>query len=337
MSRRSRTFGTGTEHLEQLPRAALVALLVSVGFPVHAANTTDPLASAQPFLGRWDLTLHAPDREYPSWLDITRHDARLTIYMVGRWGHARELPSAQISNGRIRFVSPKEEEGRELTDMIFEGELSGQALVGTTSGPDGTTWTWRGERGASLKRLRAPRWAPPIELFNGKDLTGWHLGESRTSVSWQVEDGTLVSPGRGPDLITNATFEDFRLHVEFNCAPNANSGVYLRGRYEVQIEDDARPEGPSQRLGAVYGFLAPSSPPRRGSGQWQVYDITLIGRTVTIVLNGRTIIDHREIPGITGGALDSHEAQPGPIYLQGSEVGQVAFRNIVVTPARDSH
>ena len=90
---------------------------------------------------------------------------------------------------------------------------------------------------------------------------------------------------------------------------------------------------PSHHTGAVYGFIAANPEPPRTPGVWQTYDITLLGRYITVVLNGRTIVDHREIPGITGGALDSHEEMPGPIYLQGSEGGQVLFRNIVITPA----
>ena len=87
------------------------------------------------------------------------------------------------------------------------------------------------------------------------------------------------------------------------------------------------------RTGGVYGFLAPSPEQPRRPGEWQSYDITLVGRVVTVVQNGQTIIDKQEIPGITGGALDSHEALPAPIYLQGSEAGHVAFRNITITPA----
>jgi len=318
-------------HGKVLLRVALVAAGLSLCWPVSAVDA----AAAQPFVGRWDLTLHTPDREYPSWLEVTLRDSRLTIVMVGRWGSARELPSAEIRDGHIRFVSPKEEESRE-TDMIFEGALSGQMLAGMTSGPDGTPWSWRGERAPALKRTHAPQWSAPLPLFNGRDLTGWRLSDPGARARWRVMNGVLVSPGHGPDLITDAVFEDFKLHIELNCAAHANSGIYLRGRYEVQVENDALPERANQRMGAVYGFLAPSPPAPRVAGQWQTYDITLIGRTVTVVLNGRTIIDRQDIPGLTGGALDSHEARPGPIYLQGSETGQVSFRNIIITPARGS-
>ena len=107
----------------------------------------------------------------------------------------------------------------------------------------------------------------------------------------------------------------------------------MRGRYEVQIETDSIEEPRSHHMGGIYGFLAPTPEQPRRPGEWQTYDITLVGRMVTVVQNGHTIIDNKEIPGITGGALDSHEELPGPLYLQGSEKGRVAFRSIVLTPA----
>jgi hypothetical protein len=160
------------------------------------------------------------------------------------------------------------------------------------------------------------------------------MSDPTAKAVWTVENGTLVSPGHGPEIITDAKFQDFKLHIEFNCPPDSNSGVYLRGRYEVQVETDSIQEPASHHTGGVYGFLAPSPELPRKPGEWQSYDITLVGRWITVVQNGQTIINNQEIPGITGGALDSHEEMPGPIYLQGSEEGHVVYRNIVVTPAR---
>jgi len=324
----------GSEHLQRrVFTLTTLILMFSITVFSEQKNSADTNASVQSFLGRWDLTLKTPLREYPSWLEITQEGGQLRARMVSRWGHARPLPKIEISNGRIMFVSPKEEEERK-DDMIFQGTLSGKTLTGTTTGPDGTPWQWTGERAPSLKRTSEPRWGKPTQLFNGKDLSGWSMSDPSATPAWNVENGTLVSPGHGPELISNAKFEDFKLHIEFNCAPGANSGVYLRGRYELQIENDPEPEGPTMRTGGVYGFLAPSPEQPRRPGEWQTYDITLVGRMVTVVQNGQTIIDNQEIPGITGGALDSREGLPGPIYLQGSEVGHVAFRNIMITPAR---
>jgi hypothetical protein len=176
-------------------------------------------------------------------------------------------------------------------------------------------------------------WGKPVQLFNGKDLSGWH--ESKVGPpDWTVKDGNLVSPGNGPELIGDEKFQDFKLHVEFNCGKDANAGVFLRGRYEVQIETESQGEGPSHHTGGVYGFLAPTPEQPRQPDVWQTFDITLVGRNVTVVQNGKKVIDHQEIPGITGGALDSHEGEPGPIYLQGSEKGHVLFRKITLTPAK---
>jgi hypothetical protein len=217
--------------------------------------------------------------------------------------------------------------------MVFEARLEKDSLVGETHGPDGSMWKLRGERAPALIRSAAPAWGEPVALFNGQDLAGWHLSDPKAPVTWRVEAANLTSLGHGTELVTDQKFEDFKLHIEFNVAPGANSGIYLRGRYEVQVEHDSHPEAAERSLGGVYGFLAPSPLPAHTPGIWRSYDITLVGRRVTVVLDGVKVIDDKEIPGVTGGALDSHESQPGPIYLQGSEDGRVAFRNIVVTPA----
>jgi len=288
--------------------------------------------SAKGFLGRWDLTLTAPDREWPSWLELREEGGQLQAQMVGRWGNARPLPKASVSQGHLTFVSPKEEEDAKA-DMVFEGTLTANQLSGTVNGPDGKTWTWTAQRAPALEGKGTPTWGTPIPLFNGKDLAGWHMSPANSAKAWKVEDGTLVTPGNGPELINDRKFEDFKLHVEFNCGENSNSGIYLRGRYEVQVETDSIEEPPSHHMGGVYGFLAPNPELPRKPDAWQTYDITLMGRRITVVQNGQTIIDNQEIPGITGGALDSHEGLPGPIYLQGSEKGRVAYRSIVITPA----
>ena len=146
-------------------------------------------------------------------------------------------------------------------------------------------------------------------------------------------DKLLVETPPCVDLISEQTFEDFRLRVEFKYPEGSNSGLYLRGRYEVQIQDDSGKALDPLRIGGVYGFVTPSADAAKAADEWQVYDITLIGRRITVVLNGKTIVDNREVPGITGGALDSNEGMPGPLMLQGDH-GPISFRKITLTPAR---
>jgi len=313
---------------------ATIAVLTSVAqlTPRILPAQSDLEAAAKPLLFRWDLTLKAPDHEYPSWLSLTLQNGRLKGEIVGRWGNARPLPKVDLTGGQLTFVSPKEEEGSQ-SDLVFHGQLNGQMLVGTVNGPDGKTWEWTGVRSPILERTGMLKWGKPIQLFNGKDLSGWKMSKPGPP-EWTVRNGTLVTPGNGPEIVSDAKFQDFKLHVEFNCGKDSNSGVYLRGRYETQIETESESEPPSHHTGGIYGFLAPNPEQPRSPDTWQTFDITLIGRRVTVVQNGKTIIDNQEIPGITGGAVDSNEGAPGPIYLQGSEKGHVAFRNIVITPAK---
>jgi 3-keto-disaccharide hydrolase len=300
--------------------------------PATTRSSSGSSDSVKAYLGRWDLTLKTPEREAPSWLELTEENGQLQARFVGRWGNARPLPKVEVAGGKLMFVSPKAEENTP-EDMVFTGRLVRSVLEGTITGPKGPEWTWRGVRAPSLKRTGKPKWGKPIKLFDGKSLSGWKMMPPGGTPIWTVVDGALKSPGRGPELVNESKFEDFKLHVEFNCGPEANSGVYLRGRYEVQVETNSIQDPPNRRMGSIYGFIAPDPEPARRPGEWQTYDVTLIGRRVTVVQNGITTINDQEIPGITGGALDSHEGLPGPIYLQGSEDGHILYRSIVLTPA----
>jgi hypothetical protein len=306
--------------------------------PASASHPHHAMAESvtQPFLGRWDISLNTPAGKQPSWIELYQEKGELKATFVSRWGSARPLSVVSVSDGKLTFVSSKEEEARKA-DMTFHGRLVGGKLVGSTTGPDGEVWSWVGVRAPVLSKAGTPKWGVPIKLFNGKNIDNWHEFAANYFPQpghWTVENGTLVSPGNGPELVTDSKFQDFKLHLQFNCGPTSNSGVYLRGRYELQIENESADEPPSHHTAGIYGFLTASPAPARTTGQWQTYDITMIGRRVTVVLNGKTVIDNKEIPGITGGALDSHEGMPGPIYLQGSEKGHVSFRDILITPTK---
>jgi len=316
----------------------LAAVLVMASLSLcHAAVAADDssVSSVQPFLGRWDITITTPSGDVPSWLDLYEKAGVLRATMTGRWGNARPVAQVSVENGAFTLVDPKDEEAAKA-DFTFSATLKSGKLVGTVNGPDNGPWTWVAVHAPSLIRSGTPHWGASITLFDGKDLNGWHEFKSDyfpQNGNWTVSDGNIVSPGNGPELVTDRKFQDFKLHLEFKNGPVSNSGVYLRGRYELQIENESADEGPSHHTGSIYGFIAAHPELPRQTDKWRTYDITLIGRRVTVVLDGATIIDNKEIPGLTGGALDSHEGEPGPIYLQGSEKGHVYFRNISIQPA----
>jgi hypothetical protein len=305
-------------------------LIVAIGFSTFVSHLGAQDVS-RPFSGRWDLTLKGTPKDLPSWIDVSEEHGQLKVVLVGPTDHATPLKQADIKNGELEFVSFKGEQGFDA-DTTYKAKLAGGRLVGTVTNAH-HTWQLVGMRAPALSGTKNPQWGKPVSLFDGKTLAGWRFSDPSKKSTWEVVDGTLVSNGHGSEIISIPKFFDFRLHLEFNAGTNANSGIFLRGRYEVQIETDSASEPPSHHTGGVYGFLDPTPEQPRKADQWQSFDITMVGRTVTIVQNGVTVIDHKEIPGITGGALDSNEALPSPMYLQGSEKGRVAFRNIVVTPA----
>ncbi|MDE3142792.1 MAG: DUF1080 domain-containing protein [Bacteroidota bacterium] len=280
--------------------------------------------------GRWDITVNMGSSRAPSWLEV-RHSGLRTLIgrFVGDGGSARPISQVFFKDGKLSFHIPPQWDNSDK-DLYVEGELKDGKLLGTMTMPSGKTYTWTGVRAPKLWRDKEPVWGNSIVLFNGKNLDGWQaLGDNQ----WIVENGILKSPHSGSNIRTVKTFNDFKLHIEFRYPKESNSGVYLRGRYEVQIIDSKGMEPLSIYLGGIYGFIDPLEMVAKGPGEWQSYDITLVGRLVTVIANGKTIIYKQQIPGITGGALDSNEGEPGPIYMQGDH-GPIDFRNIVITPAK---
>ncbi|MDH3292151.1 MAG: DUF1080 domain-containing protein [Gemmatimonadota bacterium] len=306
-----------------LSASAIVAVPVVATLLAHA-----PDPAPAPIIGRWDLTVTGLDFPACAWLEVKQSgDRTLVGQFVGWWGSARPVSRVEVADGVVRFAIPPQWE-RGDADLRVEGTLRNDTLSGTMLDPAGNRLTWTGRRAPALRRPTPPPWGTPITLFDGRDLSRWQT----PSANWRVVDGILTNVESGGNLVTRDSFRDFKLHIEFKYPTDGNSGVYLRGRHEVQIEDTPPSRVRTEALGAIYGFLAPSEDAAKGPDRWQAYDITLIGRMVTVVLNGTTVIGNREIPGITGGALSCDEGAPGPLMLQGDH-GPVAFRNIVLTPA----
>jgi Domain of Unknown Function (DUF1080) len=288
---------------------------------------------SHPLEGRWNLTVEGPNGNFPAWLEIRRSgvDALVGSY-VGQFGSARPIGEIEARDTGFRFSIPTQWE-RTPEHIVYEGQLTNGKLSGETNGGTRSTWKWTGERAPKLERTEPPVWGPEEELFNQRDLQGWKPHFTDRENGWVVQNGLLSNVKPGNDLLTERTFNDFKLSAEFRYPKGSNSGIYLRGRYEVQIEDNFGEEADSHKIGGIYGHLTPSINASKLAGEWQTYEITLIGRSVTVVLNGERIIDRQSIPGNTGGGLDNDEASPGPIMIQGDH-GPVEFRRITITPAK---
>ncbi|MCO5725577.1 3-keto-disaccharide hydrolase [Robiginitalea marina] len=293
-----------------------------------------PLAAQDPgasgAIGRWDLEIQYGEAWVPSWLEVKLSGNKALVgYFVGPGGSARPISEVFDKGGLISFSIPPQWSGTHY--MHLTGTVNEDRMEGNLLDHMGHSRAFRGTRAPSLLYPAPVSWSEPRALLNENSLEGWVPQLARGMENqWFVKDGVLTSPASGVNLMTEEKFMDFKLHIEFRYPEHSNSGVYLRGRYEVQVEDSYGKEPASIYLGGVYGFLTPSANVAKKPGEWQSYDITLIGRRVTVVANGETIIHNQIIPGITGGALDSREGEPGPIYLQGDH-GPVEYRNITIS------
>ena len=297
---------------------------------VFAALIASPAgAQTNPFLGTWNLTGEPPNQNYVYWLEVKDEGGKLSATFLNRGGSPVPVQDVKLSNGELSFVLP----GRGDTRPTATLRASGGRLTGTI-----------GAQGVRVTGERPPQWGAcdatgahafgtPVTLFGGKSLDAWRVQHADRPMNWKVEDGAMTNDPKANNLISKEEFKDFRLEAEYKVSPKGNSGIYLRGRYEMQVLDDAGTEPESHGHMSIYARKAPAVNASKPAGEWQSIQITLVGNCVTAVLNGKTVHDNVRIPGITGGALDAKETEPGPIMIQGDHE-KVWFRKVIVTPIK---
>lgn len=301
---------------------------------IAAALLTPALAqkSANPFAGRWDVTVTTPRDAFPDWLEVVESNGALQCRYQPRTGGAAAIPEAKITGSHLVLTISAPSAGSPGTS--WELTANGDKLTGSAKLGETETAKLAAVRAPALKREAPKAWTEPEPLFNGRDLAGWEPTSMRDN-HWAAQNGELVNQAKGANIKSTRKFDDLKLHIEYNCPDHGNSGVYLRGRYEVQVEYE--PPGTNDRfhsMGAIYSFLAPAVELPKKPGQWESYDVTLVGRFVTVIRDGVKTIDNQEIPGITGGALDAHEGEPGRIFIQGDHTGGMKYRNITIAVPR---
>ncbi len=289
--------------------------------------------NSKPFLGRWDFNATpATGKPYPQWMELVEKDGKIQGRVQPRGGGWKPIVSAKLDANKLTLaLSPTLT--WELTSPTPD-TLTGVEKRGADNGP-----TLAAVRAPKLDRPMPKSWTKPRPIFNGKDLTGWEPIANITNNKWVARDGELINDNpmidgkRGPaaaNIKTIEKFQDFKLHIEVNCPDHGNSGIYLRGRYEIQVGTEGG-KLPDHEMGAVYSHYAPPATAPLNLGKWTSFDITFVGRHVTVLRDGKMYHDNVEIPGPTGGALDSNEAEPGPFFLQGDHYGVIRYRNITIS------
>ena len=318
-------------------------LILAFTFILHSSLFAQSRGGSE-VVGRWNLTLIIENKEleelglfrhglmdgegFPGWLEVKRSGfSALVGYYVGYEGSARPISKIHYSEKDQKYNFTIPAQWMKIDDIYFEFSLVNNELRGYKI-LDGHKLNWTGVRAPSLTREKPPVWGSPKNLLDDS-MSRWIIPENN---KFRMVDGILVNEEVGGNLVTKEKFDDFNLSVEFRYPEGSNSGIYLRGRYELQITDNYGQDINDMLIGSIYGFIVPSVNASKKAGEWQTFEITLVGRHVTVVHNGIEVISNRPIPGITGGSLDSNEGDPGPIMLQGDH-GPIDFRKIVITPA----
>jgi hypothetical protein len=312
-------------------------------------------AAANPFVGYWALTIPGGGA---GWLGVEEKDGKLAANVL--WGGGSVLPvtSATVEGDALILTRVQKNQKRDAkgkasgpvttTTETITAKIDGDNLKLTTvkkndTGPEFGKADFTGKRIPPLPAkpdLSKVKFGQPITLFDGKNLDGWKLVSAGSVSGWTIIDGVLNNnpvqePGKPHknygNLRTVQEFEDFNLKLETNVPKGGNSGIYLRGIYEIQVADTFGKPLDSHNMGGLYSRITPAVAAEKPAGEWQTYDITLVDRYLTVILNGKTIIDNQPVLGCTGGALWSDQFRPGPLYLQGDHTG-ANYRNIVLTP-----
>ncbi len=325
---------------------------VLAGAFILGAASCAAVAAENPYLGAWALTL--PGGE-PAWLGVEEANGRLQASIMWIGGSVVPVTSVKVEDGKLVVTRSQTirstEGGKRVRKTIVEtitATADGDALqlervMPRANGQGEDKMTFSGKRTPPVPaapNLDSVKFGDPIQLFNGTDLTGWRLTDPNAVNGWSVKDGLLVNntvqeegkPHKNyGNLRTDREFEDFNLKVEVRVGKDENSGVYLRGIYEVQVADTyGRPPDP-HNMGAVYSRIKPTVAAEKPPGEWQTLDITFVDRHATVILNGTRIIDNQPVLGCTGGALWSDVSRPGPIYLQGDHTG-IEYRSLILRP-----
>lgn len=309
------------------------AFVAALAFCCFGASIDD-----QDFNGRWDIAVGGPSSQRGWWLEVSGAG---TENLKGRFmgspvGLLDDIPKLSISEGELRFALEarfRKEHGPEKG--LYWARLEDGKLKGTfeIEGDPSTYLEWTGVRAPALPEKDDASWkrGDPVVLFDGHDLAGWQAVPPARLVGWVVKEGALIALPGAPDLMSEKKFANFVLDADYWIEPHTNSGIVLRGRYEVQIADDADRPPSNRGTGSILGRIAPTLNAEKPAGEWQSLVVRLVGREVTVILNGIRVINRQSIEGPTGIALDTNEADPGPILLQGNR-GMVEFRRIVVYP-----
>ena len=294
-------------------------------------------AADKDFNGRWDITAQNDNRGRAYWLEIKNAESGKPTgsFISAYGGDLNQIDEASVKDGQLHVVirskSQKNPGSTHLKARLVNGRLEGSREF--ADGQTGPALKFIGVRAPSFKPVDASKLkaGTPIELFNGRDLSGWHTTRPGAKLEWTVENGITSNKAGASDIATDQNFWNYKLHAEYRLESHSNSGIGLRGRYEIQVLEDHGKQPDTHSHGSLYSRVAPARNVSKPAGEWQTMDVTVVENRVSVVLNGVKVLDNVEIEGLTAMATNSDEGKPGPIQLQGDH-GKIEFRKLTLTP-----
>jgi hypothetical protein len=294
---------------------------------------TMAFAQENPFLGKWNITGQAPNTNHVYWLEVKQDGGKPSALFLNRGGSPVPVENIRLEKDQLSFTLPSRP-GWPAPEVQLKA--AGKGITGTVKSGNDTV---------NIAGVRPPQWGSydanakhtfgkPVELFNGKSLDAWTVQHKERPMGWKIEDGVMTNESHANNLVSQEKFQDFKIQAEYKLEKGSNSGIYLRGRYELQLLDDAGKEPESHGHMAIYARKAPDVNASKPPAEWQSMEATLVGNRVTVSLNGKKVHDNAVIEGLTGGALDANELEPGPIMVQGDHE-RVWFRKVTVIPILD--
>jgi hypothetical protein len=301
-----------------------IALLLVAALPLVGAD--------KDYNGRWDITA-IQQRPRAWWAELTGvgTPAAAGKFVSAYNGDMNKIDQISVENGELKFVIIQP--GNQAN--VYRARLDGGKLLGTMQreGQQGDPIKWTGVRAPVIADKDDGSWkdGKPVELVNGKDMAGWHALNPNVEMKWTYVDGILRNAPPTTDIVSDQKFWNFKAHIDYRIVEHSNSGIGLRGRYEIQILEDYGKPPNTHGAAALYSRIAPSVNASKPAGEWQSYDIRLVGRTLTVVHNGTKVLDKVEVEGLTAIANNADEAEPGPFIVQGDH-SYVELKKFTVTP-----
>lgn len=310
----------------------LLSLAVVVAACCAHAQETDP------FMGNWEGKFKKGEVVTAQILAMGRDQYKAIIAVSPT---DKVSITGELKNGKVAFSGEQDLAGKKASIKLAVDKDSAKGKI---SGKGAFTLQ---HVFVKLPTMGAQPPAGAVVLFDGKNFDAWQ------PTKWALADGAM-EVRKSANLVSKQEFGDQKIHLEFRSPLMAsdrgqkrgNSGVYVQGRYEIQVLDSFGLPIRDNECGGIYKKATPKANACLPPTEWQTYDITFhapkfddagkktANATISVAQNGILIHDNATLDGATPGGVSLEEAKAGPLLLQDHNGDKVQYRNIWILPIK---